>query len=487
MIPRSIRWRLQLWQLILLAAAIALFGCAAYELARRSRQAQFDSQLAARVAALSQSLRRPHGPAMREAGPPDEFAEFPDGGPPPGPRGGGVMQRSVSLTTETTQLFHDAFGRSCYFRAWLRDDAPIRGGNGGPADVPRPLRPGVDTEVKFRTRDGLREAYHFTELGDCLLVGCGLGAESGHLRRYALALTLGGGAVLLLGFALSALMLGRFLRPITAIAETAGRVADGTLSARIPPQDPHSELGRLSESLNATFARLEAAFVRQRQFTADASHELRTPLSVIIAEAQGALRRERTPAEYRETLESCLTAAQRMRQLADSLLELARLDAGDAPPRRDRIDLAEVAQLAISEAEPRAAQAGLTLRSELQPAPTLGDPIRLGRVVANLVDNAIAYNRPAGRVHVTTRMEAGHAVLAVADSGEGIGEPDLPHIFQRFYRADKARSRAEGHFGLGLAICKGFVEEAGGTLAVESRVGGGSTFTVRLPAAAPGA
>ncbi len=274
----------------------------------------------------------------------------------------------------------------------------------------------------------------------------------------------------------------RAIRPIEDISAAASRIAEGNLSERINVAETDSELGRLASVLNSTFARLEAAFGEQRQFTADASHELRTPLAVIISEAQTTLARERGAAEYRESIAVCLDAAQQMRRFAESLLQLARFDAGQEPIRRSAVDLAENARVCVRRVGPLAEERGIKIRCDLGPAKTFGDADRLGQLITNLLTNAIHYNKPNGEIRVNTRSENGGAVLTVADSGQGIAAEDVPHVFERFYRADKSRSRAEGRSGLGLAICKAIVDSHGGSIDVSSQPGAGTTFTVRLPA-----
>jgi signal transduction histidine kinase len=209
----------------------------------------------------------------------------------------------------------------------------------------------------------------------------------------------------------------------------------------------------------------------------------------MISAAQGTLARERTVAEYRETLETCLATAQQMRQLTQSLLELARLEAGQAGLARHRLDLAHLVKACTNRIRPLAQERGITIRLDLRPAPVLGDAERLSRVLTNLLSNAIEYNRDQGEIRVESRTELGAAIVIVSDTGQGMPADDLPHVFEHFYRGDKARSGsgAEGHVGLGLAIAKGIVEAHGGAITVTSKVGEGSVLTVRLPAGWGGA
>jgi two-component system, OmpR family, sensor kinase len=182
-------------------------------------------------------------------------------------------------------------------------------------------------------------------LGDCVLAGRVITADLAAMQRFAGWLVAAGGAVLALGLWGGWLLATRAIRPVEVISATASRISEGNLSERISVADTDNELGHLAGVLNSTFARLEAAFAQQKQFTADASHELRTPLTVLISEAQTALARDRSAAEYRETVEACLDTAQQMRRLAESLLQLARFDAGQERMERNTIDLAEMTRV----------------------------------------------------------------------------------------------------------------------------------------------
>jgi signal transduction histidine kinase len=172
-----------------------------------------------------------------------------------------------------------------------------------------------------------------------------------------------------------------------------------------------------------------------------------------------------------------------MRRLTESLLELARLDEGSEKISRGEVDLAEIVRASMERLRPLAERTGIRIHGELAPARTVGNAGRLDQLMANLLANAIHYNKPEGEVRVATFTEAGAAVLQVSDTGVGIPAADLPRIFDRFYRVEKARSRADGHTGLGLAICKAIVDAEGGNIEVASTVGLGTTFTVRLPVA----
>ncbi|MFM1770335.1 MAG: hypothetical protein RJA22_2864 [Verrucomicrobiota bacterium] len=355
-----------------------------------------------------------------------------------------------------------------------------------PRTGPLPQRAGP-RHPALRTGDGGRPPLRTSPArgvpgpGECILVGRSIAGELAALRQFNLRLALFGALVLLLGLAGGAWVAARAIRPLRDISSTAARIASGDLSQRIPAAETDNELGQLATVLNTTFARLQDAFERQARFTADASHELRTPISVILNQTQSTLARERSPAEYRETLEACQRAAQRMRRLTETLLTLARSDARQESLPASTLDLATLARDCLDLIRPLADARRLQLQASLEPAPVRGDPDRLALVVTNLLTNAIHHNREGGEVRVATRTEAGHALLTVADTGPGIPPEHLPHIFERFYRADPARTAAQGRTGLGLSIARSLTEAHGGTLEAHSPPGQGATFTLRLP------
>jgi signal transduction histidine kinase len=242
------------------------------------------------------------------------------------------------------------------------------------------------------------------------------------------------------------------------------------------------ELGRLATTLNQMIARLEMAFTRQRQFTADASHELRTPLAVIQAESTLSLRKERKEIDYRGSLELISREVTHMSALVDELLFLARSDSGKEQLNLEALNLKELLTELASGTEVLCQEKGLQFKLDLlENLVVKGDKVKLKQLFFNLLDNAVRYTRSGGIVSVSLVRKGENAVLAIRDSGIGIPEKYIPHIFERFYRVDKARSRAEGGVGLGLSICQHVAEVHGGRIEVESQVGQGSTFSVFLP------
>lgn len=507
---RSIRWRLLVWQFLLLVFILSGFGVTAYQLHRLNSLQQVDAEIESRLADVVGVLR------SQLLGPPNRLSgEDPMREPPPGPRrpgpgigpgrgpggpggdhgprgrgggggGGGFEEfmeaRMLLLSGGILARLGETGPQDPYYAVWSPTGSLVLQTSNAPPDLARPFggsaRGGV---VENRARGLWREAYQFTGPGYCALVGRSVERDLRALRGYAWWLAIAGTTILALGLGGGWVVAGRALSPVGKISRAAGRISEGHLAERIDVTETESELGRLAGILNNTFARLEAAFAQQRQFTADASHELRTPVAVILAEAQTALARERTGPEYRASLEVCQDAAQQMRRLAKALLELARYDAGQESIEREPFDLAECARACADLVLPLARENQLALEVDLTPAKILGDADRLAQVITNLLANAITYNRPSGRISLQLRIEAEHVRLEVSDTGVGIAEADLPRVFERFYRADPSRGRSQGHQGLGLAICKAIVEAHAGSIAVTSRLGVGTTFTVTLP------
>ena len=277
----------------------------------------------------------------------------------------------------------------------------------------------------------------------------------------------------------------RALKPVDKIAETAQEIGETDLSRRINV-NTKDELGRLAATLNAMIGRLEKAFQRQKQFTSDASHELRAPLAVIEAESSLALQKERPPSDYRQSLETISQESKQMSSLIEQLLTLARADAGKEQWNFTDVNLGRAITNLSADVEVLCQEKGLSCQlGQIQDLVVKGDAARLRELFMNLLDNAIRYTPAPGTVSVSLHREGEMAIVAIKDTGVGIAAEDMPFIFERFYRVDKARSRAQGGTGLGLAICRYIAEAHGGKIEVESQVGVGSTFSVWLPLLSP--
>jgi two-component system OmpR family sensor kinase len=282
------------------------------------------------------------------------------------------------------------------------------------------------------------------------------------------------------------LVVGSSFRPVEQLMNEVEAITDGrSLHRRLPADSSNDELSRLSLTVNEMLARLETSFAALRRFTADASHELKTPLTVLRADVERAMHPSTNRAERMVVLEEALQETARMSDLVDSLLTLARADEGRFDIHRTPIDIDPLVREVYETAVILGEHAGLTLSlPTLENAIVMGDRTRLRQLLLNLVTNAIKYTPRGGRVEVAvTRRPNDETAISVRDTGIGIAASDLPHVFDRFWRADRARSRASerGGFGLGLAISQWIVQAHGGTLTVQSRLGRGSVFTVVLP------
>jgi signal transduction histidine kinase len=204
-------------------------------------------------------------------------------------------------------------------------------------------------------------------------------------------------------------------------------------------------------------------------------------VTVLLSETQSSLARERPAPEYRESLEACQRAAQRMRRLIERLLDLAQIEVGPGALQRRKCDLAVIAAECLGEVSILARDHNVATSADLALAPCHGDPDRLAQVITNLIANAIQHTREGGSVRISTSTDKKTVSLVVADTGRGILPEDLPHVFERFYRADKARDGTAGHAGLGLSIAKAIVAAHGGRIEVESQAHHGATFSVVLP------
>lgn len=272
------------------------------------------------------------------------------------------------------------------------------------------------------------------------------------------------------------------LGPMKRLHKLTEQITADHLDRRLPIANRNDELGQLTATINAMITRLERSFAEIRRFTADASHELRTPLTAIRTETEVALGRPSMPAEHQHLLGSILEECERLTRLTDQLLTLSREDAGVARPVRESIDLAALVSEVVDTMRTVGEAKGIELHLVGSDAvPMHGDEARLRQVFYNLLDNAIKYTPSGGAINVQVNRTGGQAVVTVHDTGIGIAGEHLPHVFDRFYRVDKARSRTEGGAGLGLSIAQSIIRSHGGRIELSSPPGQGTTCTVVLP------
>jgi two-component system, OmpR family, sensor kinase len=449
---RSIRWNLLVWQALILVAVVVGFGTTLFLQVRYATLGRVDADLLGAAQVVAAQLQQT---GLTRAKIPEPYR----------------------------YRFGTASADAPYLVVWDADSREQIASPTTPAGVePCPELPPTEGDRPFlqRTRGPFREVIVRGPADSRILVGRQIGREQNELLRLLWWLLGTGLGIITLGLTWAWLLSRRILVPIEQIGGTAERISASNLSERIDESRIKTELSRLAQVLNRMFERLQASFDRQARFTADASHELRTPTAVVLAQTELALAKQRSPEEYREALSACQRAAKRMESLVEGLLTLARIDAGQVSLRREPVDLQQVVENSVTLLKPLADQNRIDVKCDLQAVAVTGDVERLGQVVTNLLNNAITYNRESGQAQLRLTAEDTNAILTISDTGVGIAKDDLPHLFERFYRGDKART-SSGGIGLGLAICHEIVHSHGGTIEVKSIVEEGTTFIVRLP------
>ncbi len=315
-------------------------------------------------------------------------------------------------------------------------------------------------------------------------VGSSLEGVEEALDQLLLILLIAVPALLLVASAGGLFLANKALRPVDAITQIARRIGSGDLSQRIRIKRVNDELGRLASTFNEMIAKLEKSFRQVKRFTADASHELKTPLTILRGEVEVGLKKKRGLKEYQQILASNLEEINRMSRIVEDLLTLSRADMGELTMEREEIELSALAREVWQDLQLLARKKRIQLRFMDNGVTRVeGDSLFLRQLILNLTENGLKYTRQGGEVTVKVKGDRDQGVvrLLVTDTGVGIPQKDLKRIFDRFYRVDRARSRETGGTGLGLSICQWIAHAHAGQIAVESRVGKGSTFTVTLP------
>lgn len=467
-IHRSIRWRIQLWYAAFLLVLVVISGAAVFRIEEENLHKLDRAALRDRMDDLFTML---DAPRPQPSG--SDSWERPR--PPPGGPLAGLDKNDPRFSASQPHPY--------YYAIWRRDGRPLTSSTSAPPGLTLPEFPAgaLRTRQIDRERDGFLEIFKSTPPGEIILVGRSLDAVGEEITHFGWILFGIGGAVMFLGLAVGWWIADRAMRPVRDISLAASRISSGNLNERIRVTDTDSELGGLAAVLNDAFGRLEAAVQNQARFTSDAAHELRTPVSVVLAETQLVLEDDTISPEARETATVCRRAAQRMHGLIESLLELAVVEGNPQALQKEPWDLAELAANGLDIMRLLAQEKDIRMTSKLSLANCEADPERIQQIILNLLSNSIKFCPKGASIEVTTGTENGHAFLSVRDTGPGISADHLPHLFDRFYRVDKSRSRGSGGTGLGLAICKGIAEAHGGTLSAASTFGKGSTFTLRLP------
>ena len=447
-----IRTRLTIWYFLIVAAA--LFGFAVFALAvmRQSIYTTVDEQLEDRAHALQLLVARSGGEGLADAV--REHAELQSG-------------------SQLLQVSDSGGKFLCRSQAMERLGVPA-------AKVSQPQIESAEyNEQPLRilsttlTVGGRQFVVQVAEPMDDYLEA---------LNRFRTAMYIGIPVLLLFAAGGGYWMSARALRPVDQITHAAQAISPQDLSQRVTVPQTGDELQRLAETLNQMLQRIESAIARITQFTADASHELRTPIALIRTRAEVTLAKSRSSDEYREALKEVLAESERTTALIENLMTLARADAGSETLNFDNTNVSEIVGEVCTQARTLAEAKQLQWSATIPEAIiwVRGDANALRRLLLILIDNAVKYTPPTGRISLALQRNGTHAEIRVCDTGIGISESDLPHIFERFYRADKTRSRELGGTGLGLSIGKWIVNAHGGEIRVESSTEG-SIFLLLLP------
>jgi heavy metal sensor kinase len=444
---KSIRTRLTLWYLLVIVVLLVVFSAVAYFLLDHNLYQNLDNSLQNRSIELKQSVRIV--PKENEI-----LLSFDSTGAPINTSG-----PQIDATSLSTVIKQAVAGQDSFITITTVDKQTARlfaSSVQVPFQGQVVIIVGQLTTSIASTLDTFRVVLLFAILGVVILAGIG-----------------------------GLFLASRVLRPVEQITKTAQEIEGSDLSRRITVKTD-DELGKLACTLNEMIGRLEESFNRQRQFTADASHELRTPLAIMQAEATLALSKERGAADYRKSLETISLESEYMSSVIGKLLFLARSDAGKEQLNFEDVELKELVTVLSANIEALAADKDIKFSVDAKAPMTVnGDKVKLRQLFINILENAVRYTPEKGNISISLVQQDNNAVATIADTGIGIPAEHLPHIFERFYRVDKARARADGGVGLGLAIAKIIVTSHGGKIEVASEVGKGTTFTITLPVKKP--
>ena len=520
---RSLRWRLQAWHALILLAVILVFGSMLHWEMIRAHWDRVDDELlgtarilegsmnavpASILEAMAKDVTLRTGPRRPQALPNrprrDPFEPSPSAGPPQLTRprdrpmrdwkfplkqsdaNSDWTQEEWEASVELPPELPEALGwreGGAYFVIW-RGDGSILKESKMPTSGPSPtteIQSALDRDRYARQQRGAyREVFIQGPKQTIICVGRSAMLERIKTERMTWTLVLSGVSVFCVGLIGGWWFSHRAIEPIARMSKTAERISAQSLSDRIDLKGCDSELEGLGASLNTMFDRLAQSFEQQRQFTADASHEFRTPLAIMLASCELALSKTRSPEEYREQLEKCQRAALRMRELSDSLLVLARLDAN---PQLEfqALDLSVLLKDAVDFVRPIAEQKQIQIEVELARCPMDANHSMLRQAIDNLLSNAIKYNKQGGFIKVRSYATDQSIQLEVEDNGIGIPASELPKLFDRFYRVDESRSRGAGGIGLGLSIVKKILNCHRGEISIRSTEGLGTTVQVVFP------
>ena len=465
---KSLRFRMTLWYAGLLAMALLMFGTTVYVGLERHLNREMNESLIRLARTIGDEVLV----SVAARGPQFAVTEIEESYEPE------VNSRFIRVTRENGNVLYQS--RSP--RDGSFDATQLVPATGHDKEGYKPRM--VNTGGQQLVFQGL---LYETPTGERFLIETGAPYQliAAQLRSARLALALGT-PVFLVAAALGGLILVRnSLRPLQAITEQAERISSANLSERLPVARTGDEVERLALSLNRMIERLEESIQHISRFSADVSHELRTPLTILRGELEMMAQHRSRDAESLEMIGNSLEEIDRLTRIVDQLLIISRLDAGQAGMEREQVNLAELATSTAEQMRLLADEKRIAIHFSMEPeVNVIGDRIRLKQVLVNLLDNAIKYTPEMGAIDLTVRAESARALLGVSDNGIGIASRELPHVFERFYRTDKARRRATGGAGLGLSIVKAIVAAHDGRVWITSIEGKGTTLWAEFPMSA---
>ena len=437
----SLRVRLVLWYALVLTLVVVLYGGAVVYRSWRTMTAAVDLELGEYAHEVSAALKPVEGGRFDLELPSDAASDF--------------------------------FGpeRRAYYVIWT-----------GKGELVDQSAPELKVGLPGTTAQGRREMSVPAPGGATVLVGRDIADLLREQRGLFWNVLLAGIATLALAIIGGWFVAGRALAPIKRISRTARAMSEGDLNARIAVESTETELEQVASTLNEAFDRLRLAVEQERRFMADASHELRTPISVLRAETEWALDRERSPQQYKDALAVCRRAAHRMQDIAERLLTLVRVEMASDVQDRTPVAMRTLVDDVVTWLAPMAQERGVRLTVTGDPFTVVGDAEQLREAMNNVIGNAILYNKPGGTVTISTRHTGGVARIEVVDTGIGIPADAVSRVFERFFRVDKARSREVGGSGLGLSIARTVFVAHGGDITCTSEAGVGSAFVISMPA-----
>ncbi len=480
----SVRFRITLWYAAALAVTLTLFSVVVYNNLKNSLDENLDQLLAVRGEGVADALEAYLETERIEVGRYSASAA----------KGGAFFKIAPELVRLRTEDPKQAAVELRILDASGAELENSRGAAGAPELPERTLKDALkgnavyDT-IKIAGREGPDDTYR-SYATPASGTGGAVYIVQAYRSTYHTRFTLKNLRVMMTAMVpLIVLLTGAFgmffarvaLRPVANMARTLRQITAENLSLRIKPPRTRDEIRELADLFNAMLARLEDSFLSERRFIQDVSHELKTPLTILKGELEVALKKARSVGEYTAVLQSNLEETEKMSKIVGDLLTLARFDNREVRLERSRVNLKDLLEGAAGSLSVLAGKSGtsIELSSGAEPLEVVADQGQLSRLFLNLLDNAVKYGGPGGKVKVNIYMEAGRPAVSVSDGGPGIPAADLPHIFKRFYRADSSRSSSG--FGLGLAIARSIAEAHGAEIKAESPPGQGAAFTVVFP------